>query len=114
MAPIPSGEVLYLTAPEVVGWGELQGRIAETLGIRTLRVPIPYGILLAYGALAEVVGAFSGVAPLVYRDKARQARQLAWTCSGRKAERLLDFRADVGLDAAVAASAAWYDQAGWL
>lgn len=112
--PMPSGELLYLTAPNVVGWGELQSCIAEALGIRTLRVAIPYGALLAYGALAEIIGALSGVAPLVYRDKARQARPLAWTCSGRKAERLLEFQADVGLEAAVAASAAWYARAGWL
>ncbi len=114
MTPISSGEVLYLTAPSVVGWGELQSCIAEALGIRTLRVTIPYGALLAYGALAEIIGALSGVAPLVYRDKARQARPLAWTCSGGKAERLLDFRTDIALDAAVATSAAWYARAGWL
>lgn len=113
-SPRAIGEIFYVTAPGAVGWGELQDEIARILDVWVLHLRIPYPMLFAYALGGEIVGRISGHPPLVYRDKARQARAPCWTCDGGKAERVLGFKAAIGLDVAIADTAAWYREEGWL
>jgi nucleoside-diphosphate-sugar epimerase len=98
--------------PTVLELGRLLGRASGRGRVRVVRVPRAVGTAVA--ALTEGVARLRGVPSIVNRDKMREVHAGAWIVSAEKARRQLGWEAGASLEERLAATAAWYRDAGWL
>ncbi|WP_202919278.1 NAD-dependent epimerase/dehydratase family protein [Saccharothrix deserti] len=88
-------------------WEDICTAFATALGVaRPVVVPVPGAALQLAATAAELLGRVTGTVPILNRDKAREARYAAWTCSADRIERVLGFRAAIPLDVGLAHAAA--------
>lgn len=113
-APVPSGEIISLVHPEVVTWTDLGQRIARSLGRRGRVVHVPEGLLRMAGRLADVASRLRGRPGIFSAQKVEEMLAPAWVASPQKAQRLLGWSATTPLDEALALTARWYRDHGWL
>jgi nucleoside-diphosphate-sugar epimerase len=112
--PRAAGRAYFLAHAKPVSWRQL-GAAAARIMARTPRVvTVPFAVAHAVGACGEVWARFTGKPGIVSRDKIAEARCMAWTCHTGRAARELGFVAPTSLDEGLAASLAWYKEAGWL
>jgi dihydroflavonol-4-reductase len=108
------GQTYFLTHPETLTTRQLASELAAILGGRGVTVPVPDILVKAAAATGETVLRPFGRTPTLSVDKARELTQPGWVCSGGKAERDLGFFARTPHREGLAATAAWYREAGWL
>ena len=77
-------------------------------------VTVPFAAAHAVGACAEVWARLRRKPGIVSREKIAEARCMAWTCDTARAALELGFVAPTSLDEGLAATLAWYKEAGWL
>ncbi len=114
MGPMPSGEIVNLTGPEVATWADLGLRIASTLGRRGRVVPVPEGVLRLAGRLADAASRLRGRPGIFSAQKVEEMLAPAWVASPEKARQMLGWSATTPLDEALALTARWYQDHGWL
>jgi nucleoside-diphosphate-sugar epimerase len=113
-APRAAGRTYFLAHAKPVSWTQL-GSTAARIMSRTPRVvTVPFAVAAAIGACAEVWGRITGKPGILSREKIAEARCMGWTCDTRRAAAELGFVACTSLEAGLAASLAWYKEAGWL
>jgi nucleoside-diphosphate-sugar epimerase len=113
-APRAAGRAYFLAHAKPVSWRQL-GVSAARIMARTPRVlTVPVAVAHAVGACGEVWARLSGKPGIVSREKVAEARCRAWTCDTGRAARELGFVAPTSLDEGLAATLAWYKEAGWL
>jgi nucleoside-diphosphate-sugar epimerase len=114
VAPVSAGQVYYLAGPEVVSWVELGRLIAAALGVtgRTLRLPEAVAVLA--GHAADLIARARGRPEIFSSQKVVEMLAPAWVCSAEKAARELGWRAATPLPEALANTARWYREHGWL
>jgi dihydroflavonol-4-reductase len=113
-APMPSGEIIPLVNPEVVTWADLGQRIARSLGRRGRVISVPEGALRMAGGLADAVSRLRGRPGIFSAQKVEEMLAPAWVASPEKARRMLGWTAPTPLDEALAHTASWYRDHGWL
>jgi len=112
--PAAAGRTYFLSHPKPVSWRQL-GASAARIMARTPRViTVPFPVAHAVGACAEIWARLTGKPGIISRDKIAEARCMAWTCDTARAARELGFVAPTALDTGLAATLAWYKEAGWL
>jgi nucleoside-diphosphate-sugar epimerase len=79
---------------------------------RVLRVPVALANAVGYGA--ELWSRATRKPGIISREKIVEARCPSWTCDTRRAASELGFQAATPLEAGLAATLAWYKEAGWL
>jgi nucleoside-diphosphate-sugar epimerase len=113
-APLAAGRTYFLAHAKPVSWRRL-GASAARIMARTPRVvTVPFAAAHAVGACAEVWARLRGRPGIVSREKIAEARCMAWTCDTARAALELGFVAPTSLDEGLAATLAWYKEAGWL
>jgi nucleoside-diphosphate-sugar epimerase len=113
-APVPSGQIIPLVSPEAVTWADLGRRMAHTLGRRGQDLHIPEGLLRLGGRLADATARLRGRPGIFSSQKVVEMLAPAWVASPEKAKRLLGWVASTPLDEALARTAHWYRDHGWL
>jgi nucleoside-diphosphate-sugar epimerase len=113
-SPRAAGRSYFLAHAKPVSWGELGGAAAAIMGRRPRIVKLPFAVAQAIGACGEAWARLTGRPGIISREKVAEARCMAWTCDTRRATAELGFVAPTGLDAGLAATLAWYKEAGWL
>jgi len=113
-APLPTGEIIPLVHPEVVTGTELGRRIARTLDRRGRVVSVPESLIRGAGRLADVASRLRGRPAIFSAQKVEEMLAPAWVASPEKAQRLLGWSAATPLDEALALTAHWYRDHGWL
>jgi len=98
--------------PTFAELGRLVGEAVGRRRIRVIRFPSP--LVWPIVSCAELTARLRGRAPLVSRDKAREALAGDWTCSPAKAIAELGFAARARLAEYLRETAAWYRREGWL
>ncbi len=112
--PHAAGRTYFLAHAKPVSWRQL-GASAARIMARTPRVvTVPFAVANAVGACAEAWARLTGKPGIVSREKIAEARCMAWTCDTARASRELGFVAPTPLDEGLAATLAWYKEAGWL
>ena len=112
--PRAAGRAYFLAHAKPVSWRQL-GASAARIMARTPRVlTVPVAVAHAVGACGEVWARLSGKPGIVSREKIAEARCMAWTCDTGRAAGELGFVAPTSLDEGLAATLAWYREAGWL
>jgi nucleoside-diphosphate-sugar epimerase len=113
-APRAAGRAYFLAHAKPVSWRQL-GASAARIMARTPRVvTVPFAVARAVGACGELWARLSGKPGIISREKIAEARCMAWTCDTGRAARELGFVAPTSLDEGLAATLAWYKEAGWL
>jgi nucleoside-diphosphate-sugar epimerase len=112
--PRAAGRTYFLAHAEPVSWRQL-GASAARIMARTPRVvTVPFAAAHAVGTCAEVWARLRRKPGIVSREKIAEARCMAWTCETGRAAQELGFVAPTSLDDGLAATLAWYKEAGWL
>jgi dihydroflavonol-4-reductase len=113
-SPQAAGRAYFLAHPQPVSWSELESTAARLMGRRTRVLRIPTSVARAVGYGAEFWSRVSRKPSVFSRDKIREALCRSWTCDTRRAAAELDFHARTSLEIGLAATLAWYKEAGWL
>ncbi len=112
--PQAAGRIYFLAHPQPVSWPDLAGTAARLMGRRTrvLRIPVRAAHVAAFGA--ECWSLFRRTPSFLSRDKVHEASCPYWICDSGRAARELGFHARTPLEKGLAATLAWYKEAGWL
>jgi dihydroflavonol-4-reductase len=110
----PSGEIFYISHPEIHTWEAVGRVIAEELGTRYHQVSLPQWLALAAGLAGTIWSLLSGRTVALNIQKVRELLQPSWTCDMSKAHDVLGFNPVIDLRTGVRKTIHWYRQQGWL
>ena len=113
-AETPRAAVYDVASPEVVTWRELGLAIAAALGKKARVVRLPEWVAPPAGAVADLFARIAGKPQIFSSQKVVEMRAPAWVADTAPAARDLGFVAPTPLAAALAETAAWYREHGWL
>lgn len=113
-SPNAVGQTYYLADDEPYSWPHLVSLLGQLLGrpVRTLHLPHMAGWFA--GAISELASAFRGRAPILNRDRVREASEDRWVCDVSRAGRELGYRSHLALADGLAETIGWYRQEKWL
>jgi len=106
--------IYFIADPRPCSWSDLYEALAAASRRRMLRVPVPAWLLYAAAWGSEMVGILRGRPAFLSRQKARELLQPQWLCDVSRAQRELNFAAEVPLHEGVQRTWAWYVRHGWL
>ena len=113
-APATEGRTYYANHPERLTSAELAAKVGRVVGRRVRVVPLPEpltrGILAVTGGVAALLRRNTILRP----EKANEFYQPAWTGDPAPLARDAGWTAAHDADAGLAATHAWYREAGWL
>jgi dihydroflavonol-4-reductase len=95
-------------------WSAMVDVIAETLGKRPLRVPLPPVLVRSAAAATEVAGKLAGSAVAFNREKAEEMLAPAWICDLSGSAALLSPDEATPLAEGIARTVDWYRTQGWI
>jgi nucleoside-diphosphate-sugar epimerase len=104
----------YFAAGPAASVAELIRLIGRGFGSRPIEVPVPAVALVAAGIAADLLSEITRRPRPFGRQKAMEMLHTSWWCSGERANAELGFESKVGHADGLAATARWYQQAGWL
>lgn len=115
LSPSEEAQGVYFVAdPQLYSWEEFCQALALALGGRKARVlPLPDALGYAVGLTSELAGRLTNQVPILNRDKAREMRQAAWTCSPARAQNEIAFAARE-LPQGLRHTVEWYRREGWI
>jgi nucleoside-diphosphate-sugar epimerase len=107
--------IYFVAGNERPTFADLGRLIGEAMGRRATRViRVPSPLVWPIATCSELIGKIRGQAPLINRDKVREALAEDWTCSPAKAIADLAFAPQASLPDRLRQTAAWYRTEGWL
>ncbi|HXS94419.1 MAG TPA: NAD-dependent epimerase/dehydratase family protein [Candidatus Limnocylindrales bacterium] len=112
--PQAAGRTYFLANPRPNTWAQLGASAAATMGKRVRVLKVPAVLTDGIGYCGEIWSHVRRKPGIVSRDKMAEAKYANWTCDPARAAAELNFTAATPLDAGLAATLAWYREAGWL
>lgn len=110
-----SSGVYHLSDGAEYAWEEVCEALAQSLGrSRPFIVPVPDIVSAAAATVSELQAKIRGTVSILNRDKARELRCQAWTCSNARAVRDLNFVPRYTITTGLPHAIAWYRQEGLL
>jgi nucleoside-diphosphate-sugar epimerase len=104
----------YVADRATPSYAELGRMIGEALGRRMRVLVLPPRCIYFAAGFNTLRGRWSGQAPLLNFDKAREALAGSWTCDPSKLERDLAWRPAARLEERLRETVEWCRKAGWL
>lgn len=108
------GRTYYVADPEPLDLHRALEWIAAAVGRPTRSVTIPEALVRAVGLLAEETARLVGRVPEFSRDKVAEFLAPGWVCDSARARDELGWAPRAPLRTAMAATAAWYRDHGWI
>lgn len=112
--PSAAGRTYTVAHPERVTWR----RFAHEVGLALSRSPkllaLPRSVAICVAVAAEAAAAVTGRPTILNRQKVREMTQKRWICDAAGAARALECEPAFPIERGVAATARWYEEAGWL
>jgi dihydroflavonol-4-reductase len=112
--PQAVGQAFFCSSAETTTVEGMMQLVADAMGVKAWRVPVPAPVLRGVGALADVVSQATGRKLPINRKLVRQLLAPGWTCSIDKAQRLLGYTPKRSLRDALLRSLHSYLELGWL
>lgn len=109
-----SGEIYFISNPEIQTWDAVGRAIARELGRKFRSFCFPNWLAFAAGAAGNASYFITGKMPALNLQKVRELLQPSWTCDTSKARKLLGFIPVMGLQSGVRETVRWYRANGWL
>lgn len=113
-APSAVGKTYFLGEDVPHRWTEIYATVAEAVGQKPLEISVPRGLVMAAGAVGDVIGSFTGWSSLINRSKATLATPKYWLCSSGEARKDFGFTTPTSLRDGVRQTYDWYLQHRWL
>jgi nucleoside-diphosphate-sugar epimerase len=111
-SPKASARTYFITSGDYE-WPRIAAALRAAVG-RGKAIRIPVWVMHAAAASSEIVGRLLGKPVALTRDKARELVQRAWLCSTQRAREELGFHPSWPIEKAMAVTADWYREAGWI
>jgi len=109
-----SGGVFFISDGCDYRTGEVVDTLATAMGVGAHSVRIPKAMIQTIALVSGCLGAATGRAYLIGRDKARELLQRDWTCDITAARTMLDFHPCIPLLKGAESAVQWYRANGWL
>lgn len=113
-SPISVGQVYFIGSEKQYSWADVAYATQLALGKRAIALRLPHWSIYLLGAVAQVVGRFTGRASILSIEKAHEMTAAAWTCNSQKAIIHLGYKPLVSLNEGIAKTIAWYKANKWL
>lgn len=113
-SPRAVGETYFLANPDPVIWREFTLQVARILGYPAVCLPVPLAVMNLAGLGGDLIGRLRGSAQLFRSEKVHEMKHIAWVCSPQKAADHLGWKTAIPIDLAIAATARWYRERGWI
>lgn len=112
--PTPSGEVFFISRPEIFTWEDVGRTIAEKIGRKYRQCSFPGWIAEAIGYAGDLWAGATGRPATLNSQKIRELLQPSWICNPSKAKTVLGFSPEIDLDCGMTETVRWYKSQGWL
>ena len=109
-----SSGTYHVAAEQTITYGELGAMAGQSMGYRTLVVPLPKALFWLVGGLGEIWGHVRRQPAVLNLDKIREAVAPGWECCDRKIRDELGYQPAASLEDRFAETTAWYRAQGWL
>lgn len=93
---------------------EIQHKIAQIMGKKTLRIRVPLASLFIVTAVMEGLHRITGKNTWINFDKYREFSQQAWLCDGTKIREKLGYSPKITLQQGLRQTITWYNEMGWI
>ncbi len=103
-----SGSRYFVAEDRIYATAEFHQALQRTGGVKARVVRVPVWMGYAIGAMSEAAGFLRGKAPIMSRQKVREAVQQYWTCDMGKTRGDLGFNARVPLEQGLERTWKWY------
>jgi len=113
-APLPDGVLVNVASPEVVTAAEFARADAAASGRRTLPLPIPLATLRLICVFASAWARLTGRPTILAHGKERELQAPGWVADTSRLQQWLGPVCRTGMNQGLAATHAWYREAGWL
>jgi nucleoside-diphosphate-sugar epimerase len=110
----PSGEVFFISRPEVHTWGDVGRSIAQKLGKSYRQISFPQWMAEAVGLSGDLWTNLTGRPATLNSQKVRELLQPSWICNSSKARVVLGFSPAIDLESGINETVRWYQSQGWL
>lgn len=86
----------------------------EAIGRSTFKVKIPLSIVNVVAVVAEVIGKWRGIAPMLNREKMNELGAESWLCDTAETFKDLAFQPQYDLFSGMKKAVEWYRAQGWI
>jgi len=108
--PEALGQTYLVTDGRDYVWQDITLTLAEELGLRKMRIKVPYGFQYTLAWLAEQTSRLTNKPPLLSREMLRSGHRFEWMYDGGKIQRELGFSPRFTMRDSVRRAVAWYRQ----
>jgi len=106
-------ETFFISNDEIYTWNYIKDITAKALDRKVVSLKISPKLVHKIGSMAEQVGGLIGIYPVINSDKAKELT-LEWTCSIKKAQKVLHFQPELSLYDGILNTVRWYQQHHWI
>lgn len=108
------GRTYFLAEDNAYSWQEISGFMAQNLGKKPLKLPVPIS-MARFSAILSEAGAWMARKPTQFsRQKVSEMAQRYWTVSAKAAREDFGFTCEYDLARGIRETASWYKEKGWL
>lgn len=111
---VSSGEIFFVSRPEIHTWDDIGQAIAHALGTTYHRIAIPGPLAALAGRAGDALMRVSGRPLTLSSQKMRDLLQPSWVCDCSKAYSRLEFAPHIDLKSGMRDTVGWYREHGWL
>jgi len=108
------GQAFFIADDGEYDWDDFSAIVERALGKKTLRLHVPDNFVALAAFLSETAKPLMRRPPLLDRNKLLEMRQSRWVVSTAKARRLIGFEPIMATEDALAETACWYEEHGWI
>jgi nucleoside-diphosphate-sugar epimerase len=112
--PVAYGQAFFVADEGEYDWDDFSSMVEKALGKKTLRIQVPEWFVAVAAFCAEIAKPFCQRPPLLDRNKLLEVRQHRWVLSTAKAQSLIGFKPVASTIDAIAETARWYLDHGWI
>lgn len=103
----------FISGTEDYSWNQIRGVTSVVMGKKAIPIKIKPALVKKISGFIESAASLIGQYPVVNREKANEM-VLEWTCSSEKAEKELNYKAEMSLEEGISRTIHWYKKHNWL
>jgi nucleoside-diphosphate-sugar epimerase len=109
------GKTFFVCNDHALTWNEFTNEIQNAIRPKKVfTVKVPEFLVYPVAAVADLIAKLAGKPLIINSQKILEMKQPAWVCSNQKLKHALHWQETVSVGQAMAATARWYNQQGWI
>ena len=110
----PSGEVFFVSRPEIYTWEDVGRAAGKILERDYRRISLPKWAAETVGFAGDLWAGLTGRAATLNSQKVRELLEPSWICNSSKVQAVLGFIPEIDLSTGINETVRWYQNQGWL